>query len=241
MNAALDSSLPASNFPLSSLSYTCFSSLLFLLSSPLLTPPPLDVGARWSANGVYREPAFTTSEAYRQVSSAFCPTEGLSLSLSSVFPLTLLSITAIFDGFICWTATLHRVPRWAKLAEPWVFFCLSLMCASVQQAPFFCQGTSETSDLDGDNSSRQAGVGYIPKWFWGEKNGGKSEIKTPSAVTASNDQACLTHSLCTNTVKSCCSPQGGKHTTFLDSSLPTPPSTSQWCTTIASESDGDLL
>lgn len=40
-----------------------------------------------------------------------------------------------------------------------VFFCLSLMCADVQQAPFFCRGTSGTSDLGRDNSSCQAGGG----------------------------------------------------------------------------------
>lgn len=101
------------------------SSLPMLLSSlslpffltpappPFFFAPPPDVGARWSSNGVYREPAFTTSEANRQVSSAFCPTEGLS-----GFPSMLLSITAISNGFIRRKpSTFHRLPRWAVLAS----------------------------------------------------------------------------------------------------------------------------
>lgn len=88
--------------------------LPFLLTSPFLTPLPLHAGARWSSNSVFREPAFTTSEANRQVSSAFCPTEGLPL-----FPSVLLSITAISNGFICRKpSVLHRVPLWATLASP---------------------------------------------------------------------------------------------------------------------------
>lgn len=90
--------------------FLSFLHLLLLLS--FLLPPP-DVGARWSSNGVYREPAFTTSEANRQVSSAFCPTEGLS-----GFPSMLLSITAISNGFIRRKpSTFHRLPRWAVLAS----------------------------------------------------------------------------------------------------------------------------
>lgn len=43
----------------------------------------------------------------------------------------------------------------SRASRPDVFFCLPLMCAGVQQAPFFCRGTSGTPDLD--NSSCQAG------------------------------------------------------------------------------------
>lgn len=88
--------------------------LSFLLTSPFLTSLRLDVGTRWSSNSVYREPAFTTSDANRQVSSAFCPTEGIPL-----FPSVLLSITPISNGFICRKpSTLHRLPLWALLASP---------------------------------------------------------------------------------------------------------------------------
>lgn len=66
-------------------SYTCYSPF-FVLSFPHSST--LDVVARWSSNGVYRESAFTTSEANRQVSSAFCTLRAsLSLSASPSFPL----------------------------------------------------------------------------------------------------------------------------------------------------------
>lgn len=202
------------------------------------------MGARWSSNGVYREPAFTTSEANRQVSSAFCPTEGLSLSLPLCCSLLPPSPTASSAES---PSTLHCLPRWAMLAR--VLFCLSLMCANVQQDPFFCQGTFETTDSDRDNSSCQAGGGYIPMWLWGKK-GRKSKRKTPSAVTAFHDSQSshwcvyvLFCSLCINTFNSYCSLRGGveKHTTFLHPPLFPPRSTSKWCKTIASESDGNLL
>lgn len=89
--------------------------LHFLLSYPFLTPPSPDEGARWSSNGAYREPAFTTSEANRQVSSAFCPTEGLSLSLS---------LYTTFYYRHLWRphlqkapSTLYRLSRWAMRAS----------------------------------------------------------------------------------------------------------------------------
>lgn len=73
---SLCSSLHRYVLPLFLLSLPNFLLLLLLLFffaflSFSHSPPSLDVGSWWSSNGVYGEPAFTTSEANRQVSSVF--------------------------------------------------------------------------------------------------------------------------------------------------------------------------
>lgn len=52
-------------------SYSSSYFFFFAFLSFSHSPPSLDFGSWWSSNGVYGEPAFTTSEANRQVSSVF--------------------------------------------------------------------------------------------------------------------------------------------------------------------------
>lgn len=126
-----------------SFSSTCYTSFpLPALLSSSQPAPPLDTGVRWSSNGVYREPAFTTSEANRQVSLALGPTEGRSLSPFPPFPplfstppspfLTASSAGSARRSVVCPGEPCQRGPEFPS--------CLPLMCADVQQAPFFCRG-----------------------------------------------------------------------------------------------------
>ena len=174
------------------LSYFLFLHLLLLPFFPALSSPPLflDVGARWSSNGVYREPAFTTSEANRQVSSAFHPTVGLSLPL---FPSVLLAITAISNSFIRQKSPQRSivrpgVPRWPSLE----FSSAALWCVQMfNKRPPFVRGASETTDLDRDNGSRQADGGQKKKK---KKNGRKKKKKTPSAAWSPTMEPLYQHS-----------------------------------------------
>lgn len=144
----------------------------------------------------------------------------------SPFASMLLSINAIFNGFIRRKpSTLHRLPRWVVLAKPWVSSCLSLMGADVLQAPSFCQGASETTDLDADNGSCQAGGGYIPMWLWGKKWKKKREenpIGCDSVPSSSTTEPllCICAPLYQHSHLLLQSAGGEKHTTFSGSSSP---------------------
>lgn len=155
--------IPAFLFCLPSVLSFFFLHLLFLLSffsSPFLTPPSLT----W-------EPDEALMESTGSQHLPHLKRTGRSLLLSAplrAFPS--LSFTPCFPLLppfprSFFRRTLHRLPRRGTLSRARVFFCLPLMCGDVRQPPFFCQGTSKTTDLDGDNSSHHVVCGGMYALF----------------------------------------------------------------------------
>ena len=193
-------------------SNSCFSSFPFCSPLPLSFLTPLV----WEPDEALMESTGSQHLPHLKRTGRslllFCPTEGFPR-----FPSALLSITTISNGFICRKPLTLPSPAPVSHARRTKFSSASLWCTNIQQAPFFCPGTSKATDLSRDNCSRARPEGTT--FVWGCR---ENEKERSDSIIWSRTMDPLCATTAASIQLTSVAVRGGvrveKHTTFLHSS-----------------------